>query len=62
MCLNGKNWRWPQKTDEIFYNECDVIKKIDSSVIVPVNTRGDFKINDDFLTSKWNKEYIDAQV
>ncbi|KAG8265881.1 hypothetical protein J6590_084017 [Homalodisca vitripennis] len=54
MSLNGKNWRWPAKKDEIFYGEEDVIRKIDHSLVLPVNSRGDFTIIDAFLNDKWN--------
>ncbi|KAG8250834.1 hypothetical protein J6590_093786 [Homalodisca vitripennis] len=54
MPLNGKNWRWPAQKDEIFYGEEDVIRKIDHSLVLPVNSRGDFKIIDAFLNDKWN--------
>lgn len=53
MAINGKNWKWPDNKDEIYYHEKDIVKKLNPSVIVPVNTRGDFKINDSFLNEKW---------
>lgn len=55
MTLNGKHWRWPEndRKDEIFYDEKDVVKKIDPQSVIPVTTRGDYKINDDFLNEKW---------
>lgn len=55
MTISEKNWRWPEngKKDEIYYNEKDVIKKINPQCVIPVNSRGDFKIDDCFLNVKW---------
>lgn len=53
MSLNGKYWRWPTVKDEIWYEESDVIKKIQLSHVTPVNARGDFKVDDAFLNEKW---------
>ncbi|KAJ8870062.1 hypothetical protein PR048_029073 [Dryococelus australis] len=53
MPLNGRHWSWPQPKDDVYYNVTDVIKKINSSAVVPVNTRGDFKIDYSFLKLKW---------
>lgn len=52
MSINGKNWRWPENKDEIYYDEKDV-KKIDPLYVVPVTTRGAFKIEDNFLNENW---------
>lgn len=59
--INGKNWRWPEngKKDEIYYDEKDVIKKINPPCVVPVNTRVDFKIDDDTSNEKWCNPYDD---
>ncbi|KAG8247154.1 hypothetical protein J6590_066857 [Homalodisca vitripennis] len=55
MSKNGKYWRWPEedtgRKDEIFYLEQDLIKKIDPSAVLPVTTRGDYRIEDEFLNT-----------
>ncbi|CAH0546860.1 unnamed protein product [Brassicogethes aeneus] len=50
----GKKWKWPAKRDEIFYQEKDVIKRINDSDIIPYSNRDLFIINDSFLAKKWN--------
>lgn len=53
MQRSGNFWKWPDHKDEIIYDSMDVLKKIKPENVIPVTSRGVFKITDDFLTQKW---------
>ena len=42
MTKSGVNWRWPQKTDQIYYS----LKKVMSVINEPIkmNSRGTYKV------------------
>lgn len=53
MQRSGNFWKWPDHKDEIIYDSMDVLKKINPENVIPVTSRGVFKITDDFLNQKW---------
>lgn len=51
MTRKGKTWVWPEKIDAIWYQEEDIIKKLDESCVKLVNKRGMMRVNDPILYS-----------
>lgn len=40
----GKNWKWPNEKDEIFYEKSQVIKRLATPIVA--GSRGQFTFND----------------
>ena len=51
MVKKGKNWVWPEREDEIWYNKDSLLKKIQESSMKKINKRGMVHIRDNLLSS-----------